>query len=186
MSEDLDLGRLLGRREAFQLVAARCSAADAASMREIRDRKLWVGHAADWSEFCVKRLHTSKENANRIIRQLDEFGPTYFEIAQMTPISSAAYRAIAPAVQDRKLLHNGEAIEIVPENAEKIVAAVVELRKAAKPAPLPGDPFPSLDRRCHDLVEELTALIGERRHKRRLQGTLGYLRSALQQLELTL
>jgi hypothetical protein len=37
--EGLHLGKLLGHREAFELIAARCPAADAASLRAIRDGK---------------------------------------------------------------------------------------------------------------------------------------------------
>src|SRR5436305_15100138 len=110
MTDDLTLGRLLGRREAFNIVAARCSAADAALMREMREKKLYLNHAKDWSEFCAQHLHISRESADRVIRHLDEFGPTYFDLAQLVRISAATYRAIAPAIQDQALHHNGETI----------------------------------------------------------------------------
>ena len=86
MSDDLTLGRLLGRREAFNLVAARCSAAEAGQLREIRATKNYLD-CGDWEEFCWKHLQMSRENANRIIRLLEELGPQYFELAQLTRIS---------------------------------------------------------------------------------------------------
>src|SRR5581483_12460968 len=107
MNDDLTLGRLLGRREAFNMVAARCSAADAAMLREIREKKLYLNHSKDWDDFCASHLHMTKDSANRVIRYLEEFGPTYFEVAQMTRISPATYRAIAPAIQEQALHHKG-------------------------------------------------------------------------------
>src|SRR5215471_19144709 len=130
--------RLLGRREAFSVVAGRCSAADAETLRNIRDNKLYLALSPDWDEFCVKYLHMSRAAANRIIQLLIEFGPRYYEVAQLTRISAETYRSIAPSIQDGALHANGEAIALIPENAEKVSAAVAELWKSAeKPAPKP-------------------------------------------------
>lgn len=190
MSDDLALGRLLGRREAFNLVAARCSAADASILRDIRERKLYLGHADGWEEFCTKFLHTTKDTANRVIRYLEEFGPTYFEVAQLTPVSPATYRAIAPAIQDHALRHNGETITLVPENAEKVVAAVAEMRKQIKkPAPAaapPVDEIAAIDGRCAALVADLTRLVEERKDMLRLQASVGYLQSHINRIAMTL
>ena len=191
MTDEMNLGRLLGQREAFQIVAARCSAADATLMRDIRDRKLYAGHAADWGEFCQKYLHTSRENANRIVRLLDEFGPEYFEVAQLTRISPTIYRAIAPAIQDHALQHDGEAIALIPENAEKVTAAVTELRKAvgkrpAKAQQPAAEPLQVLEQHCQKLLEELAAAIDERRHPLQLQAIVGSLQARLSRIELTI
>src|SRR5215210_2731777 len=78
MTDDLILGRLLGRREAFNIVAGRCSAADAALLRQMRDEKLYLSQSPDWDDFCSKHLQMRKSNANRIIQLLNEFGPQYF------------------------------------------------------------------------------------------------------------
>ncbi len=40
---DLYLGTLLGRRQAFSTIAARCAAADVAALREIRDTRAYRG-----------------------------------------------------------------------------------------------------------------------------------------------
>src|SRR4051794_3019261 len=84
-----DLNRWLGRREAFSLMAGRCSAADVECMRTIRDQKLYVSRAETWAEFCTKELHMGKSNANRLIGLLEKYGPEYFQISQITRISSA-------------------------------------------------------------------------------------------------
>jgi hypothetical protein len=181
MSDDLTLGRLLGRREAFNIVAARCSAADAALLREMREKKLYLNHTKDWGEFCNQHLLLSRESADRLIRHLDEFGPTYFEVAQLTRISPATYRAIAPSIRDQALHHNGDTIALIPENAERVAAAVAELRKTI--APPPHAPKTSgLEKRCRDLIVELkTSADGEE-----VKGAVVYLRTQLSEIAMSL
>ena len=181
MSDDLTLGRLIGRREAFNIVAARCSAADAALLREMREKKLYLNHAKDWGEFCNQHLHLSRESADRLIRHLDEFGPTYFEVAQLTRISPATYRAIAPSIRDQALHHNGDAIALIPENAEKVAAAVSELRKTVSPPPS-APKASGLEKRCRELIVELkTAADGEE-----VRGAVVYLRTQLSEIATSL
>jgi len=132
---DFELGILLGTRKAFASVAGRCSAADAECLRRLRDNKLYLNRAASWAEFCPEFLGLSKTHANRIIRNLEEFGPDYFEVAQLTRITPEQYRAIAPAIRDKSIHVNGEPIALIPENSERVTAAVAELRRAIAPAP---------------------------------------------------
>jgi hypothetical protein len=127
MKRELDLGRLLGRREAFTVLAGRCTAADAAILRDIRDQKLYEGFADDWGSFCSEYLHISKTAANRIIQLLNEFGSQYFEVAQLTRISARRYRLIAPLIWDGALHKDGEAIALIPDNAERFNSVVAEL-----------------------------------------------------------
>src|SRR5947207_15266108 len=119
MSDDVAVGRLLGRREAFTIIAARCSAADAANLRQLRDQKNYLD-CKDWDEFCGQHLHMSKDSANRVIRLLETYGPQYFELAQLTRISPETYRAIAPSIKDGVLHKEGEAIALIPENADRV------------------------------------------------------------------
>jgi hypothetical protein len=193
LKENLRLGRLLGRHEALSAVAARCSAAGAEQLKEIRDEKLYLECYSDFDEFCAKELHMSRANVNRIIHLLEQFGPNYFEIAQFTRISPATYRAIAPAIQDGSLQVNGEAIALIPENADKVAAAVAEMRKAAKvvepeqaPAPeavAPPDPFLALRENFDRLVADFTALVRQTRDRDRLAAALGACRLKLQMME---
>ena len=132
---DEELFRWLGRRDAFSLMAGRCSAAHAECIKRIRESKRYLKHAKDWEDFCEKVLHMSKSKANHLLRLLDEFGHAYFYIAEVTGISVKDYRAcIAPAVSDRGLVCNGETIGIAPENNDKIAQAVALLRATAAPA----------------------------------------------------
>jgi hypothetical protein len=156
MNEDVNLGRLLGRHEAFCIVAARCSAADATLLRQMRDEKQYLGHAKDWDEFCTSHLHISRANANRVIGLLNEFGPQYFEVAQLTRISPETYRALSPSIRDGALHTESEAIALIPENAERVAAAVAELRK---PAPKPArDPISALRERCDEVVKRFVEI----------------------------
>jgi hypothetical protein len=161
-SGEFDLGEIIGERRAFGAVAGRCSAAEAACLRRIRNEKLYKSRSEHWNAFCIEYLGRSKRNADRIIRYLDEFGPVYFEITQLTRISPETFRAIAPAVEDHQLRTGGETITLIPENARKVAAAVDELRRAAAarpPAERPlRDRITTLERRARELTEEFSDL----------------------------
>ena len=136
-----ELGEMLGQRRAFSTIAGRCSAADAACIQRIRERKLFLQRSPSWEEFCPTHLGLSRTQANRIIRNLEEFGPDYFELAQLTRITADEFRAIAPAVYDKTVHVHGEAIALIPENSGKLTAALAELRHDAtgvQPGTAPG------------------------------------------------
>jgi hypothetical protein len=154
-SGDFELGMMLGSRKAFASVSGRCSAADAECIRRIRDKKLYVGRAPSWEEFCPQYLGLSKTHANRVIRYLEEFGPDYFELSQLTRVTPAQYRAIAPAIRDKKLHVDGEAIALLPENSDRIAAALAELR-AEPPAPEESveDRMTAVDRRLDRAIAD--------------------------------
>ena len=158
----LDLGIVMGRTQAFNLVAGRCTAAQAAGMRQIRNEKLYLECSDSWEQFCVEQMGISKSEANKTIHLLDENGPEYFEMAQFTRISGETYRAIAPAIRDGKLHANGEEIELCVENARKIAAAVTEMRRAlpkksARPASR-HEQVANLDQLARQLVADFEAL----------------------------
>jgi hypothetical protein len=141
---EFELGMMLGSRKAFASVAGRCSAADAECMRRIREKKLYSSRRATWEEFCPQYLGLSKAQANRFIRYLEEFGPDYFEVAQLTRITPEQYRAIAPAIREKSIHVDGQAIALIPENSDRVAAAVAELRQAA--APVAGPPASAEER----------------------------------------
>ena len=98
LGESFELGTWLGRRQAFGLIAGRCSAADAECLRNIRDHKLYRVRGVNWRQFCIRYAGISRAYANRLIQQLEEFGPNYFHVSQMARISAETYRRIAGAV----------------------------------------------------------------------------------------
>jgi hypothetical protein len=123
----------------------------------------------------------SRENANRIIRLFETYGPQYFEVAQLTRISPETYRAIAPAIKDGALHTESEAIALIPENAERVGAAVAAFRKKEpkKTAP-PVDPFTALEAHTRELVEELSQLTSRHQDRPRLSNAIGALRLRLE------
>lgn len=186
-----ELGSLVGRHEALGAIANRCSAADAATIRRIRESELWRGEARNWNEFCETRLRISRSHANQLIRLLEEFGDPYFTIAQATRISPQTYRAIAPAIRDNALHVGGEAIALTEENAPRIAAAVEALRKtiavkAIEAPPAPEDPLEVLDRHCTDLIGEISRVLSAVRSQpgeRTLRSILGMMRARLGELD---
>jgi len=126
----MKLGITLGQNQTFALIAGRCSAAQAQVIRCLREDKLYKACCEKWDDFCPKYLNVSRGEADRIIRLLDEFGPVYFEVSQMTRISAGTFRAIAPAIMDGAIHHDGEAIALIPENSQKVAAVVAEIRSA--------------------------------------------------------
>jgi hypothetical protein len=188
---DLHLGTLVGRRQAFSTIAARCSAADAGVLRQIRDQKAYQALEPTFAEFCSRRLGISGTHANRLIRYLEEFGPEYFELAQLTGISPAEYRAIAPAVKDQAVHCGEQVIALLPENAEKLAAAVAELRAAAPKRAEPSGEhrFELLERKTGRLVEEFRAMYRtteEAGDRLRIVALLDAARDRIEHLELEL
>jgi hypothetical protein len=143
----LDLGRWLGRREAFALVAGRCSASEAESLRRIRDQKLYRELDLTWEEFCSKRLGSSRRQIERILRPLDEFGPAYFHVAQITHVTPEEYRAIASYVSAEGIRLDGAVVALLPENSEQVSAAIAS--------------FDVVLKRCEALAVAMAGLEGE-------------------------
>jgi len=163
--EFLELGSWLGRKQAFAELAGRCSAADAECLRQVRHRKLHRKLKLSWREFCKQHLGMAGATADLIIRRLEEFGPSYFVLAQATGITESGYRRISSAVHDQKLLHAGEEIPIAAEQAPRLAAAVEELRKQAPPplaAPALAKSVPEAVERSFEKVERsLAAVVAE-------------------------
>jgi hypothetical protein len=197
MTEGSVLWRLLGRREAFAMVAARCSAAEAADLKELRDSKAYLEVAGDWKEFVPKHLKMSYDSANRIIRNLEEFGPVYFDVAQFTRMSPETYRAIAPSIGEQGLNYNGKVIALIPENAEKVAEAVNELRLAIpakekkpknpkKPQSGPSAPlerFDALEWHCGEFIAQIEEAARDREKPEEVKSLIGYMRGCLDQVE---
>ena len=129
--EQLELGRWLGRREAFSLMAGRCSAAEIESLRRIRDERLYLSVSNTWDTFCSTQLGASRRNVERNIRLLEEFGPAYFQVAQMAHIGPREYRAIAAHVDAEGVRVDGAVVALLPENSVQIGEAVGKLLKRA-------------------------------------------------------
>ncbi len=187
-----ELGEIIGQRRAFSAVAGRCSAADAACIKRLRDSKVFKQRCETWEEFCPKYLGMGKSNANRLIRELEELGPEYFHLSQMTKISAHEYRVIQGAVRDGAVHRNGEAIALIPENSEKVADAVAELRRDARDSATPEwkpaiDTLPSIESRGLRLAQDYAELLKlglNVESRTRVEAALKQLRSALYDAEL--
>jgi hypothetical protein len=186
----LSLGVALGQTQALNLVAGRCTAAQAGCLRLIRNEKLYLACTDNWDDFCASHLGISRAEANRMIHLLEEFGAGYFEVAQLVRISPATYRALAPSVKDGALHVDGEAIELTVENARRVSAAVAELRRglpapARKTANQP-DRVADLDERARRMVadfEEFAAMERKSEDWPLFSATLTRTCSALRRIE---
>src|ERR1035437_8428506 len=125
-----DLGAWLGRKQAFTLIAGRCSAATVVCLRKIREGKRYRALGLNWDEFCRQRAGVSRAFADKVIQQLETLGPDYYELSAVTRITPDAFRHIAEAVTDEGLSYAGEAIEIIPENAPRLARAIEILTSA--------------------------------------------------------
>ena len=139
MEDAFDIGTWVGRKQAFAVVAGRCSAADAEILLEIREKKLFRSMEQTWDDFCVNRLGFGRSYADRIIRQFKELGPNFSKLACFTRIKPAEYRLIAGAVTEDGLSYSGEVIALEPENAPKLAEAVEALCRDSIPEADPVD-----------------------------------------------
>jgi hypothetical protein len=151
----LDLGMWLGRREAYGIIAGACSAAEVASLREIRQQNLFTSHARSWDEFCINFLNVCRRTVDDQIANLEEFGPDFFRLSQITRISAATYRAIRAEVTTDGLRLDGQVIALIPENNRRVSAAVAALRQRVKPKPAPEPSFEAALQRCEAAVKLL-------------------------------
>ncbi|MGO9894293.1 MAG: hypothetical protein ACLPX8_08795 [Bryobacteraceae bacterium] len=139
LDEGFDVGTWVGRRQAFALVAGRCSAAEAEILLEIREKKLFRTMEPTWEDFCVKRLGITRGYVDRVIRQFRALGPNLSKLSCFTPIRPAEYRLIAEAITEDGLCYGGEVIALEPENAPKLAEAVEALRRDSTPEAGPSD-----------------------------------------------
>lgn len=110
----------------------------------------------------------SGSEADRIIQYLEEFGPGYFDLAQLIRISAETYRAIAPSIREGALQVEGGAIALSVENARKLSAAVAELRRTI-PKKERRRRVPAMHERVNALDRQCTVMIAEFRDISRLE-----------------
>lgn len=139
-NDALGLGAWLGRKQAFGLLAGKCSAADAECLRKMRDERKYRSLGMNWDDFCRTHIGISRGTVDKIIKLLEEFGPQYFELSAVVRITPEEYRRIAPAITRDGVAHRGRLLEIAMDNAAELSAAVQELQREAAP---PRDPDPA-------------------------------------------
>ena len=151
----LSVERWVGRREAFGMIAGRCSAADAECLRQIRNQKLYLEVAPNWDEFCRVHLKGSRKKFDTAIRQLDQHGPQFFPATQMMRLTEAEYVTLKDHFTEEGLRHKGEIIAWLPENSERIAEAAGELRAIGAPKTAKKSSFETLVERFQALNHQL-------------------------------
>ena len=103
-------------------------------MQTIRENKLYHALGINWEGLCRQHAVVSRSLADKIIRRLEEFGAGYFALAVITGVTLRDYHLIGGAVSEQGVVHAGETIPILPENAPKLTAAIDDMRQEADPS----------------------------------------------------
>lgn len=135
-----DLGTRLGRKQAFGLIAKRCTAAEIECLIEVYEDKLYLAVEPTWEAYCQNRVGISRSTAERLMNQYKEQGPDLARLNSFTRIKPSEYRLFAEAVTGDGLVYNGEVIPMEIENASKLAQAVDAIRSEFAPEPVPADP----------------------------------------------
>lgn len=163
----IELGKWLGRREAFSAIAGRCSAAEIESLRRIRDGRIYQQMNCTWDEFCSRQLHVTKRTVDREISYLRRFGPAFFTLRQLARVSVREYARIAGEISEEGVHVGGSVVALLPENSEALAGAVGMLLERSEPAPplaMPAEtpaPFEKVLQRFRGAAEELRAFDGD-------------------------
>jgi len=177
----LEVGVALGQSEALGTMAGRCTAAQAAALKRLRDSKTYQRLNPTWRDFCTIHLRMSGAHADNIIRAYEQFGESYFEMMRYARISPDSYRDVQPLLKDGALEVEGERIEFAPENAARIRDAVAEARRHARDRRKPGSLdflLDNLEKRVDQLIQDLRAIAPRAYNEtrwRRFRGVLQFL-----------
>jgi uncharacterized membrane protein len=125
----LTAGTAIGRQQAFAVIAAKCSAAQALTIKQIKESGSYEALGLTWQDFCPEFFGISQVTADRIIKQLTELGQAYFRLGQLARITETEFRQIASQVTTEAIEFEGESIPLTPENAPRIRQAVRALRQ---------------------------------------------------------
>jgi|GEM_PF-2507769 len=138
--EWVDAGAWVGRKLAFAVIASPCRGARALSLKHVKQSR-WYRHISlTWEEFCTEYAGISRTRADKVIRQLDEFGESYFRLTEIARISPETYRRIAGRVHGGIIEIDGRKLALTHENTFQIRAAIQTLRSKLRPQPNPNTP----------------------------------------------
>src|SRR5579862_2216561 len=150
-SQYMNLGKWVGRGQAFAVTANHSLFALAKIWKEVHDTGDYKRTGLSWDEFCSQEIGLSRQAVDTAIKNLETHGEAFFRIAQIVPVSPGTFQALAARIEDGSIEIEGEIVPIAPQNAARIRAAVVDMRSQlaraqAKPKPA-KDPVKSLNSR---------------------------------------
>ena len=183
VADGIELGAWLGRGQAFGLIANMSQAAQAECLRRIHDTEAYKVLEVTWEDFCRDYTGLTRRRVEEIIANLEEFGKTYFRLAEIVRISPETYRQIAEKVVEGSIEIGGELVPIAVENAARIRSAVSrmrsELKQARREAQLHCSPgISQLMSRVDSIYEEMARQAGQplitKLEKAELRGLAAY------------
>jgi hypothetical protein len=184
-----NLGQWMGRREAFGLIAGRCSAAEVEILRKIRDERIYRNFNCDWGEFCPRHLHAARRSVDREIAYLRQYGPAFFTVRQLMHISVKEYQSIAEHITEQGVKVDGALIALHSENTDQLSAAVGELIRRAEARDRQPEPvaYGALMKRLRAAAEHLQSFDGDLDAAQRLElgDTVAEIRAAAAGLGVT-
>jgi hypothetical protein len=128
IKETIELGSWIGRGQAFGVVANGCTAAQAECLRQISESGTYKQTGLTWDDFCDQYVGLSRQRVDTLIKNIEEFGKTFFELSNIVRISPEAYRRVASKIKDQSIQIGAELVPIVPENAARIRRAIQQAR----------------------------------------------------------
>ena len=128
LTPSVDAGLLTGREQAFAMIAAKCTYAQAVCLKQIHDTKAYEQFNLTWEDYCPKHVGISRVQAERIIHRLDEFGEAWFRLSALARISTDFFRQIQDRATADTIELDGEQIPLTPENTQKIRAGIRRLQ----------------------------------------------------------
>jgi hypothetical protein len=159
-AQGLSLGKWLGRGQAFAVTANHSLFAQAQCWKRIHDSVEYQATGLTWAEFCEQHIGITRPRVDALIDSVEELGETFFRISEIIPISPETYRAISPKIESEAVEIDGQLVPIVPENAVRIRAAVLQMRselRQSQQAPA-RDPVAAIHKRLEGCVVTLTRL----------------------------
>jgi len=162
--ESIEAGIAIGRQQAFAVIAAKCSAAQALTLKNIKESRVYEALGFTWDQYCPEYFGISRVTADRIIHQLNEFGQSYFRLGELARITESEFRQIASKVTEEAVEFEGESIPLTPENATRIRQAVRALRLQLHNE---QSQFPPPSERVSAILTRLEALLFDMRRLNR-------------------
>jgi hypothetical protein len=155
--EVFHLGTHVGRRQAFGLIARRCTVAEIECLIEARENKLYLSLEPTWEAYCEKRLAVSRSTAERMIHLYKEYGPDVARLGSFARIKPSEYRLFAGLVTAEGLTYNGEVIPLDIQSASKLAQAVDAIR--VQSGPPVADPVEQAFTRAEKALETTLVLL---------------------------
>jgi hypothetical protein len=148
----------IGRQQAFATIASKCSSGQAQALKQLHDDRAHEHYGLTWEQFCQTHAGISRALADRIIARIEEFGETYFRLSQVTRISDATYRELAPHIEDDIIEIDGEKIPLNPDNTPRLRAAIHRYREQVQKT---RDDARKHDASITNLLDRTNALVDE-------------------------